>query len=56
MEINGTNIKQKLSKNFYCELCDYQTSRKSNLDNHNRSAKHLKEINRTNIKQKSSKN
>ena len=56
MEINGTNIKQKLSKIFYCELCDYQTSRKSNLDNHNRSAKHLKEINGTNIKQKLSKN
>jgi hypothetical protein len=51
MEINGTNIKQKLSNIFYCEICHYNTCRKSNLDNHNRSAKHLKEINGTKIKQ-----
>ena len=48
-------LSKNLARFFYCELCDYQTSRKSNLDNHNRSAKHLKEINGTNIKQKLSK-
>ncbi len=37
-------IKQKLSKklaqNFYCEICDYNTCRKSNMNNHYLSAKH----------------
>jgi hypothetical protein len=52
MEVFGSNIKQKLSKNYCCEKCNYVTERKSNIDNHLLSAKHLKEINGTNIKQK----
>ena len=35
-------IKQKLSNKYYCEKCDYGTSRKNNMDNHNLSAKHTK--------------
>ena len=52
MEIIGTNIKQKLSKKYCCEICHYNTSRKSNLDNHLLSAKHKKEVNGTENKQK----
>jgi hypothetical protein len=52
MEIFGNEIKQKLSKKYCCEICDYNTDRKSNLNNHLLSAKHLKEINGNEIKQK----
>jgi hypothetical protein len=52
MEIFGNKIKQKLSKKYCCESCDYSTERKSNLVNHCNSAKHLKEINGNKIKQK----
>jgi len=52
MELNGTEIKQKLSKKYYCDTCDYKTERKSNFDNHLMSAKHKKELNGTNFKQK----
>ena len=51
MEVIGTNIKQKLSKKYCCEVCDYNTDRKSNLQNHYNSAKHMKEINGTKNKQ-----
>ena len=34
-------IKQKTSKYYCCENCDYVTSRKSNLNAHVNSAKHL---------------
>jgi len=34
-------IKQKLSKKYKCEKCNYETDRKSNLYNHFLSAKHL---------------
>jgi len=51
MEVFGTKIKQKLSKKYCCEICDYNTSRKSNLDNHFKSSKHIKEINGNEIKQ-----
>ena len=56
MELNGTNIKQKLSNKFYCEICDYSTGRKSNIDNHYTTAKHKKELNGTKIKQSLSNN
>jgi hypothetical protein len=52
MEIFGNEIKQKLSKKYCCEICDYNTDRKSNLNNHLLSAKHIKEINGNEIKQK----
>jgi ribosomal protein L37AE/L43A len=45
-------IKQKLSKNFFCKICDYNTERKSNLENHLLSAKHIKTTNNNEIKQK----
>jgi hypothetical protein len=48
----SNKIKQKLSKTYCCEKCDYITERKSNLDNHNLSAKHIKSINSNEIKQK----
>lgn len=37
-------FKQKLSKKFCCQNCDYYTDRKSNLVNHCASAKHKKEM------------
>ena len=56
MEVFGTVIKQKLSKKYCCETCDYNTDRKSNLETHLNSAKHLKEINGSKIKQTLSNN
>jgi len=56
MEVFGSNIKQKLSKKYCCEKCDYDTDRKSNFDNHLLSAKHQMEINGSNIKQELSNN
>jgi ribosomal protein L37AE/L43A len=38
-------IKQKISKKYSCEKCDYNTDRKSNLENHLLSAKHIKTTN-----------
>ena len=38
------DFKQKLSSNYYCKCCDYSTSKKSNFDNHNLSAKHQKSM------------
>jgi hypothetical protein len=49
-------IKQKLSKKYYCEKCDYITDRKCNLENHFKSAKHIKTTNNNEIKQKLSTN
>lgn len=36
----NTIIKPDLTCKFYCEKCDYGTSKKSNITNHNNSAKH----------------
>jgi hypothetical protein len=47
-------IKQKLSKKYCCEICDYNTDRKSNLNNHLLSAKHIKTTNNNKNKSKSS--
>ena len=41
METKGDKIKQKLSDKFCCKLCDYNTERKCNYDNHLMSAKHI---------------
>jgi hypothetical protein len=38
------DFKPSLSSNYYCEYCDYSTSKKSNFDNHNLSAKHKKSM------------
>ena len=40
METISTEIKQKLSPEYYCEKCDYITSKKSNYNNHCNSKKH----------------
>ncbi len=37
-------IKPKLSPTYFCEKCDYGTCKKSNIDNHYRSAKHIKSM------------
>ena len=45
METLGDNIKQKLSKKYYCKNCDYETCRKSNIETHFKSIKHQNTIN-----------
>ena len=52
MEILEIKIKQKLSKKYCCEKCKYITDRKSNLNNHLLSTKHIMELNGNEIKQK----
>ena len=41
METVSTEIKQKISFKYYCELCDYGTCKKSNFNNHCESNKHI---------------
>jgi hypothetical protein len=52
METFGNKIKQKSSFRFCCKDCHYYTDRKSNIDNHFTTARHIKEINGNNIKYK----
>ena len=40
----SNEIMPKLCSNFYCEICDYGTSKKSSYDNHITSAKHTKSM------------
>jgi hypothetical protein len=40
METKGDKIKQKISNLFCCDICDYNTERKSNYETHLLSAKH----------------
>ena len=40
----SNKIMPKLCSNFYCENCDYGTSKKSSYDNHITSAKHTKSM------------
>ena len=47
-EINGNVC---LSKKYKCLPCDYFTDRKSNLENHFKSSRHIKEINGNLLKQ-----
>jgi hypothetical protein len=54
MELFGTNFKQKTSKKYCCEMCDYSTERKHNLSVHYTTAKHTMEVNGTKNKQKTS--
>ena len=39
--MSSNNFKLFLSSEFRCEFCDYTTSKKSNIENHNKSKKHL---------------
>ena len=48
METNSTEIKQKLSFKYYCEICDYGTCKKSNFNNHCESNKHIFNVLETN--------
>ena len=41
MEVNGSEIKQKTSKKYVCKICDYITDKKSNIDNHFNTPKHI---------------
>ena len=50
MEVFGSKIKQKISNKYCCEICDYYTNRKSNIDTHFMSVKHLWKTNK-NIQQ-----
>jgi hypothetical protein len=47
METLGNQNYAKLCTKFFCESCDYKTSRKSSFDNHILSAKHKKHTNMT---------
>jgi len=40
----SNKIMPKICSNFYCENCDYGTSKKSSYDNHLMSAKHIKSM------------
>ncbi len=35
----------KVATKFYCEICDYECSRKNNFDKHLLTAKHKKQLN-----------
>ena len=48
----SNKIKQKLSTKYFCEFCNYETVRKSNMDNHYLSAKHKSAMFSNEIKQK----
>lgn len=50
----SNEIKQCLSSKYYCKNCDYMTDRKSNINNHYLSTKHIKSIDSNIIKQKKS--
>jgi len=41
MSTISNEIKQKVSKKYSCEICDYNTDRKSNFESHNLTVKHL---------------
>ena len=49
MEVFDLKIQQKTSTKYRCEICDYNTCRKSNIDSHYSSAKHKREITGTQI-------
>ena len=49
-----TNLDQKVQPNFFCEVCDYTTIRKSQFERHLMTAKHLKSTNGNSSEQKSS--
>ena len=56
MEVNGSEIKQKTSKKYVCKTCDYVTDKKSNMDNHFNTPKHINNndgnINKQNLSKK----
>ena len=56
MESVGDKNTTKLCSSFYCENCDYRTSKKSSFVNHIASAKHKRITNELQIGQKEDKN
>jgi len=44
METIGNQIMPKLCSKYYCDVCDYITSKKSSFTNHTSSAKHKKSL------------
>ena len=52
MKHNETNLGQKGQQNFTCNVCDYNTSKKSHFARHLSTDKHKKQSNETNLKQK----
>jgi len=55
MKHNETNLMPKNAEKFYCEICDFQCSKKSNYNKHILTRKHQNETNETNLKQKNAK-
>ena len=55
LETLGNQKLQKSCINYYCETCDYTTSRKSSYDKHNLSLKHIKYENGTKMETESCK-
>ena len=55
METLGNQKLQKSCTNYYCNICDYNTSRKSSYDKHVLSLKHLKTENGNEMETKSCK-
>ena len=51
MATDGNEIKQKTSNKYCCEICDYVTDRKSNIENHYTTLKHLNSTNGNKNKQ-----
>jgi len=47
MDNLGTKSCEIVAQNFYCKICDYNTSRKSSFDKHNSTLKHKKATNAT---------
>ena len=52
----SNQILPKICSKFYCENCDYGTSKKSNINNHYTTAKHMKSIVSNENKPKTSSN
>ena len=51
MATDGNETKQKISKKYCCETCDYSTERKSNIMHHFNTLKHINSTNGNKNKQ-----
>lgn len=47
MEQNETKSSKKVAQTFVCEVCDYNTSKKSSFDKHLATDKHILKQNET---------
>lgn len=55
MKQNETKLSQKVAPNFYCQNCDYYTSKRTDYNKHLLTRKHRMKQNETNLSQKSQK-